>query len=60
MNERPYIDPEITSHEGYDDAELSAMLEVQAALLDVKGFHGIAHDIRAGAQRIRQLSGESK
>lgn len=53
---RPQIDSEITSHEGFDNVELASMLELQAAVLDTKGYHGIAMDVRAGAERLRKLA----
>lgn len=49
---RPYVDPKIGTHEGVEDNELAAMLELHAALLDTKGLHGIAHDVREGARRL--------
>lgn len=57
--ERPRLDPEIESHEGFSDDEMAMTLELHAAMLDRAGAHGIALDIRGGAARIRKLSKES-
>lgn len=52
--ERPFIDPEIDTHEGFNDAELAAVLDTQAARLDKLNLCEMAHDIRAAARRLRK------
>jgi hypothetical protein len=52
--ERPYVDPEIGTHEGLSDDELAAIIDLHAALLDHRGMHGAAHDVREAARRLRK------